>query len=398
MIGHIDADCFYVSCERVRFPALLGKPVGVLGNQGACVIAKSYEAKAAGIGTGQPIWEAIELCPELICVKRDFRWYEVLSTGLLKILKERFDRVEYYSIDEMFFEIKKPDEASLLKLQQDILTRLRIPVTIGVAPTRTLAKLVSDQAKPFGCRAIVSKPQVESVLHEYGVEDITGIAARRAKRLHAFGIFTCWDYAHADPKLILSELTVVGEQIWTELNGSPSFPLREERPLHKCLSRGGSIGKATASPEIVWAWTIRNIERLIEVLDKHQLLTKRFLMQVQQQMDYGWSDQVVFPVETASFGEFVEAARQMFVRHPSPIPVVRMHLLADQLVRKRDRQISLFELPNPKQERAAEAKQQINDRHGRFAVRSGETLFLPELYQDSAHSYDICDVEGKMCF
>jgi nucleotidyltransferase/DNA polymerase involved in DNA repair len=73
VIGHLDADCFYVSAERVRDYFLCGKPVGVLGNQGACVIAKSYEMKACGVKTGEPIWEARVKCPEGIYVKRDFR-------------------------------------------------------------------------------------------------------------------------------------------------------------------------------------------------------------------------------------------------------------------------------------------------------------------------------------
>ena len=73
--GHLDADCFYVSAERVRNQFLQGKPVGVLGNQGACVIAKSYEMKAAGVKTGTPIWEAVKLCPDGLYIKRDFRWF-----------------------------------------------------------------------------------------------------------------------------------------------------------------------------------------------------------------------------------------------------------------------------------------------------------------------------------
>src|SRR5215471_17105221 len=78
LIGHIDADAFYVNAERVRDPFLLGKQVAVLGNQGACVIAKSYEMKAAGVKTGEPVWEAKKKCPDGIYLKRDFRWYEVL--------------------------------------------------------------------------------------------------------------------------------------------------------------------------------------------------------------------------------------------------------------------------------------------------------------------------------
>src|SRR5918994_614086 len=104
LIAHLDADCFYVSAERVRHADLICKPVGVLGNQGACVIAKSYEMKAAGVKTGEPIWDAVKKCPEGINVKRDFRWYEVLSRKMLDVVREFSPRVEYYSIDEFFFE------------------------------------------------------------------------------------------------------------------------------------------------------------------------------------------------------------------------------------------------------------------------------------------------------
>jgi nucleotidyltransferase/DNA polymerase involved in DNA repair len=102
-IGHLDADCFYASAERVRFAELRGVSVGVLGNQGACVIAKSYEMKSRGVKTGMPIWEAKKLCPEGAYVKRDFRWYEVLSRSMLDVVKEYSHEVEYYSIDEFFF-------------------------------------------------------------------------------------------------------------------------------------------------------------------------------------------------------------------------------------------------------------------------------------------------------
>jgi nucleotidyltransferase/DNA polymerase involved in DNA repair len=88
----------------VRDEFLLEKPVGVLGNQGACVIAKSYEMKAVGVKTGEPIWEALVKCPEGIYVKRDFRWYEVLSRLMLDVARELSPRVEYYSIDEFFFQ------------------------------------------------------------------------------------------------------------------------------------------------------------------------------------------------------------------------------------------------------------------------------------------------------
>src|SRR5207253_8954604 len=97
IIGHLDADCFYISAERVRNDFLNDKPIGVLGNQGAFVIAKSYEMKASGVKTGEPIWEALVKCPQGVYVKRDFRWYEVLSRRMLEVVHEFSPRVEYYS-------------------------------------------------------------------------------------------------------------------------------------------------------------------------------------------------------------------------------------------------------------------------------------------------------------
>src|SRR5262245_1066683 len=106
LIGHADADRFYVAAERVRHRFLIGKPLGVLGNQGACVIARSREMSDLGVTVGEPIWEAVKKCPDGIYLKRDFKWYEVLSRKMLAVLRDLMPRVEYYSIDEFFFEVE----------------------------------------------------------------------------------------------------------------------------------------------------------------------------------------------------------------------------------------------------------------------------------------------------
>ncbi|HEY8504507.1 MAG TPA: nucleotidyltransferase, partial [Gemmataceae bacterium] len=120
MIGHLDADCFYVSAERVRDPWLNGKPVGVLGNNGACVIARSYEMKAAGVRVGEPVWDAVQRCPEGVYVKRDFHWYEVLSRRMLDVVTAFSPCVEYYAIDEFFFTAEKNRHASMESLAEQM--------------------------------------------------------------------------------------------------------------------------------------------------------------------------------------------------------------------------------------------------------------------------------------
>ena len=134
IVAHLDADCFYVSCERVRDLALRHVPSGVLGNQGACVIAKTYEARALGVKTGMPIWEAVKCCPDGVYLKRDFRWYEVLSRQLLDLLRTVSPAVEYYSIDEMFFDAEelpsifsRPLQEAAVSLQHRVLMRSASP-------------------------------------------------------------------------------------------------------------------------------------------------------------------------------------------------------------------------------------------------------------------------------
>jgi nucleotidyltransferase/DNA polymerase involved in DNA repair len=217
IIGHVDADCFYVSAERVRYDHLAGKPVGVLGNQGACVIAKSYELKADGVKTGEPVWEAIKKSPNSLYVKRDFRWYEVLSRLMLDAVRDLSPRVEYYSIDEFFFEAHPPpglDHQAYAGLIRDrIMEIVHVPVTVGIARSKTLAKLISDSAKPFGARAVLDRDAELKLLAPLPVTEISGIAGRRERTLMPWGIATCLDLAMADRRLIRQLLTATGEAL-----------------------------------------------------------------------------------------------------------------------------------------------------------------------------------------
>jgi nucleotidyltransferase/DNA polymerase involved in DNA repair len=284
-IDHLDADCFYVSAERVRDRFLLGKPVGVLGNQGACVIAKSYEMKKAGVTTGMPIWEALRLCPLAVFVKRDFRWYEVLSRAMLAVVRTFSPRVEYYSIDEFAFEAVPLPGLSLLEtaeaLREAVRRQVGVPVTVGIGRTRTLAKLIADTAKPFGALALADPDAERALLDRLPVTEISGIAARRSARLEPYGITNCLDLALADRRLVRHLLTRVGEALWYELNGNPVMPLHTERPPHKMLSRGGSLGGAAADPERIYAWLVRNVERLVEELEFYLVWAGQLYVSVQ---------------------------------------------------------------------------------------------------------------------
>ncbi|QDV36353.1 DNA polymerase Y family protein [Tautonia plasticadhaerens] len=401
-VGHVDADAFYVAAERVRYAHLAGMPVGVLGNQGACVIAKSYEMKATGVGTGMPIWDAMKLCPEGIYVKRDFRWYEVLSRLMLETMRELSPRVEYYSIDEFFFEAAKPpagDYQDYAVLVRDrLMDRIRVPVTVGIARTRTLAKLISDTAKPFGALAILDKAAEESLLAARPVTDVTGIAGRREKRLLPWGIRTCLDLAKSDRRLIRGLLTASGEALWWELNGDPVIPINAERTPHKVISRGGSFGDPTDKPDVLWAWLVRNLERMVEELLYHRVLAGRVAVWVGYRDGHAGEGRATLEVPTDRFDVLLDTFRPCLRRAWVPRALAsRMHLFAEDLRPHTPRQLGLFDGLDA-EDAATAVKQAVNDRHGRFALRSVATLPLGQVYADRANGYDICDVRGKTCF
>jgi DNA polymerase V len=402
-VGHLDADCFYVSAERVRDAFLLGKPVGVLGNQGACVIAKSYEMKAAGVKTGVPIWEALVQCPMGVYIKRDFRWYEVLSHLMLDAVRDLSTRVEYYSIDEFFFAAEPSRGQTFQELAVQIRDRVRervgVPVTVGIARTRTLAKLISDAAKPAGALAVLEPGDEEALLAERPVTEITGIAGRRAARLQPWGIRTCLDLARADRRLVRSILTASGEALWWELNGDPVQPIHPQRPLHKALSRGGSFGEPATEPIILYAWLVRNLERLIEELEFHAMLAGRLTVWVAYKNGQVGVGQTTLTIPTDRFDLLLDAVRPCLRRAwVARVPATRMHLIAEHLIARRLRPLGLFDPPAPRAEAVARLKHDVNRRHGRFALRSAATLPLAAIYRDTANGYDICDVRGKICF
>jgi DNA polymerase V len=198
LVGFGDADAFYSSAEVVRRPWLSGVPVGVLGNQGACVIARSYSMKRCGVKVGEPIWEAREKCPDGVYVKRDFRWYETISRRMLAEVGRFSPTVEYFSVDEFFWNGESTcSKDSALTIRDHIKESVGMPMTVAFARTRTLAKLFADTAKPFGAVVVTDRDHERELLAKLPVTEIAGIARRRAARLEPHGIRTCLELADA---------------------------------------------------------------------------------------------------------------------------------------------------------------------------------------------------------
>lgn len=401
IIAHVDADCFYVSCERIRDKSLLGRAVGVLGNQGACVIAKSYEMKACGVKTGMPIWEAKKLCPEAIYVKRDFEWYGSVSYAMQEILKNYSDAIEYYSIDESFLDLSGMNMdmfQTAKRMQLEIKEKLDLPVSVGISHTRTLAKIASEKNKPRGL-TVVKEENLQDFLCNTDVSEISGIGSKLAHRLYSYGIKNCGQYIAAGRRKIREILNKPGEEIWYELQGKSLLPVRTVKPLPKMVSRGGGIAGNSSDLDYIYAFLVRNLERLHEALWRYRIELKNFSVILQNSEGCYFTKQFLLPDYSSDFEQllyYVKAALNQLYSSRKKYRAV--FLMGTDICSKDLKQLNLFNAPDLRKSKFNELKNLINNKLGNFVVRSAATESAPMIYRDVNSNYEITDIYGKYCF
>jgi len=280
-IAHIDADCFYVSCEMTRRPDLRGRPVCVLSNQGAFAIAKSYDAKARGVTTGMSVWDAKRLVPDAEFLMPDFRFYGQLSEKMFAIIRRYSPEVEIYSIDEAFMDMngirtlwRKSFRQLGDEIREAVKREVEISVSIGIANTRTLAKIASESNKPDGTTVVPGR-RSERFLNDIGVGEIPGIGRSRQALLHKFSIRTAGDYIRSDESLIHRLLGQHGTVLWQELNGRPLLPLQPVAPLPKSVARTASMGTLSDDRMLIAAHLSHHTHRLVADLVARGLMAER---------------------------------------------------------------------------------------------------------------------------
>ena len=276
-IAHIDADCFFAACELTRRPDLRGRPLCVLSSQDACIVAKTYDAKAAGIKTGMPVWEAKRLLPQAIYLPGDFRFYGQMSAGMFAILRRYSPAVEIYSIDEAFIDmngIRSLWRMGFTQLADDIRRQVRsetgLSVSVGIAPTKTLAKIASEKNKPDGSTVVPGR-RIRCFLADILLADVPGIGRNRQALLQKFGIETALDYCSADRAHIHHLLGKAGDDLWQELNGHPIFGLELAAPMPKSVARTASLGQVTGERALIASHLSYHATRVVTELVRQGL-------------------------------------------------------------------------------------------------------------------------------
>ena len=227
MIGIVDCNNFFVSCERVFAPKLIGRPTVVLSSNDGCVVARSNEAKAMGIAMGIPFFKVKGLVEsgQSCALSSNYALYGDMSRRVMSVIRRHVPEMEQYSIDECFIVLPEIEDYQAFgcRLSQIVEQWTGIPVSVGLAPTKTLAKLASRFAKKHkgyrGCCLIDTQEKRRKALELTNLRDVWGIGRKSAAKLEQMGLHTAWQFARSGQKQIRKLMGVAGEETWRELNG-----------------------------------------------------------------------------------------------------------------------------------------------------------------------------------
>ena len=262
----VDGNNFYVSCERVVNPKLEGRPVVVLSNNDGCAVARSAEAKALGIGMGQPWFQikALEQTHGLMALSSNYTLYADMSQRMMTILRQFAPRQEVYSIDECFLDLSGFERnltAYGQTLRQRVAQWIGIPTCVGLGATKTLAKLANHIAKKrpeWGsvCDLTALSPAaVAQLMREIAVGAVWGVGRKLDAQLGALGIVSVWDLHQSDPNEMQRQFSVMlARTIW-ELRGLSCLNLSEIAPPRQQIGVSRSFGKPV--------WLLRDVQQAV---------------------------------------------------------------------------------------------------------------------------------------
>lgn len=390
MYGLVDCNNFYVSCERVFRPDLRKRPVVVLSNNDGCVIALSQEAKALGLKRGDVFYQVQGVLQRhrVAVFSSNYTLYGDMSKRVMWLLGDYTPKLEVYSIDEAFLDLGALQTPMPLKAYgEGIVQRVHrgtgIPVSMGIAPTRTLAKIGSKFAKKYegyhGCCLIDDEKRRETALRLTPIEDVWGIGRRMSKRLATLGVHTAWDFAGMREERVLKNFTVTGLRTWKELRGTPCISI-DELPINKtiCTSRSFPEKGINQLEELIEA-VAAFVDETVRKLRKQQAAAQTFMVfaytsPFRQDMPADYLQATTHLLTpSSSLQEITHVVVNLLRAHwrSSAFYYKKAGVIASDICRQDEVQPNLFDPINrPQQETLQEAIDRINALYGRGAVHT----------------------------
>jgi DNA polymerase V len=385
MYALIDCNNFYASCERVFNPTLIGIPVVVLSNNDGCVIARSNEAKAIGIPMGAPAFEYEHLFRryKVKVFSANFPLYGDMSRRVMSLLSQFSPQQEIYSIDECFLNLEGIN-VDLQKYGLEMKARIEkgtgIPISIGTAPTKALAKLANRIAKKFpnetgGSYVIDTEEKRIKALKWLKVEDIWGVGRRNAKKLYAIGAYKAIDFVNLSEAWVLKNMTITGLNLQKDLKGIPTIEMVEpekKKSIGTSRTFETDLRSFDEVRERITTFTSMSAEKLRE----QNSFCKRLIVFIgtnpfkKYETQYYPSIQIKLPFPTNSTLEMVkfanEGLKQIFKKNHY---YKRGGVLLTDFVDASVYQPSLFFNSDPKHKKLMEVIDKLNDKYHRDVVR-----------------------------
>ena len=385
MYALVDCNNFYASCERVFRPELVGKPVVVLSLNDGCVIALSNEAKALGLHVGSVYFENKQLFADhgVAVFSANFPFYGDMSDRVLMILEEYTNHVEQYSIDEAFIDLHGMPGTDLVAYMRGMRERVTrctgIPICVGIAPTKTLAKTANRIAKKFqdktgGVHIIDTEEKRLKALKWLEIENVWGIGRKHARRLKNINVATAWDFTQLPDTWVRKEMSIVGLRLKHELLGTPSPDIEDpEEKQNITTSRSFDVNyteldqvrERISTFAVACAAKLRKQRSVCAAISVF-IATNRNRTDLPQ---YSRSFYLSLPFPTNSSLELVKFASQALSRIWKPGYAYKKAGVSLMEFSPEDEvQVGLFENSNPRHHKLMQAVDQVNRTHGQHTI------------------------------
>ncbi|MBD1378754.1 DNA polymerase IV [Metabacillus arenae] len=352
IIFHIDMNSFYASVEMAFDPALNGKPLAIAGNpeeRKGIIVTCSYEARAKGVKTTMPLWQARKLCPELIVKKPNFDRYRQASKAMFTLLREYTSLVEPVSIDEGYIDITdiSTDKNPLViarEIQSRLMEELLLPSSIGIAPNKFLAKMASNMKKPMGI-TVLRKREIQEKLWPMLVGEMHGVGEKTAEKLKTLNILTIKDLAAADTIQLKSLLGVNGERLKKRANGLDQRPVDPESIYEfKSVGNSTTLPKDSSNEHELLAVLKRLSQSVSNRLKRKEVLGTRIFITIRygDRRTVTRSEKLNNPISQEE--EIFLQAKKLFELHWEGEPIRLLGITSTDLIEKQEayKQLDLF--------------------------------------------------------
>lgn len=391
MIGLVDANNFYVSCERVFQPHLEGKAVGVMSNNDGCVIARSAEMKALEIPMGTPAFklEGLRQRGDIHLLSSNYELYGDMSARLAQLLRDACPDIAPYSIDEMFIYLDGLSERQCHALGETLRRRIRrclgLPVCIGLATTHTLAKLANHAAKKQPhlqgvCLLNGKDATTKALLAQTPVSEVWGVGRRLAERLAIGGIHTAWDLRESDTKQLRKRFSVVLARTALELRGTSCLHMNALDQPRQRIMTSRSFGQPTGVKTEVHDALRRHAQRSAEKLRQQHSLARSVMLFLntnrhrRDQPQYFPHALIPLPTPSDDTRVILDAVRQGLEQIYRPrYRFMKAGVMLLDLVDAQQHQLSLLNAPAHHHPRLMATVDAINQRMGQGTIRFGMT-------------------------